>query len=822
MTQSRLVDDRPSRLSAHILDRLSADTHAKPFEHLVLAALEGPEALRQTLEAQATEPAAVPAAAAAAAPRVAYLKKIAVEGFRGIGKRADLDLHPGPGLTLVVGRNGSGKSSFAEALEQLLTGSTYRWKGRTKVWREGWRNLHWKPAALEAEVLLEGEKGVATITRTWADDAELEQGQTAVQVHGKPKADLPSLGWDGPLETYRPFLSYNELGSMLDEGPSKLFDALAQILGLDALTAAEKVLADERKAREKPHKDADQARQQQLARLETSDDPRAQALHAVLQKKAWSETEADAVLAGEMGEAADSETRALQGLAQLQAPTGEQAAAVAAEVRHAHAKVQATAATLAKRSKDLADLLDLALRFHDAHGDQDCPVCGNAAALDTAWHAKTARDAARLREAAKEATEAHRAVDAARRKAGLLRLSHEIDAGPGLEQPRERARQARDDWNAGLDLADLEALAAQVEQGQGATEAAYRDLQRAALEELKKKEDAWRPIAEQVRQWLAVARVARQRAEPVTRLKAAEGWLKQANEDLRNERFTPIKEKAQEIWKRLRMQSNVDLDDIRLAGSSTRRQVELDVSVDGVKGAALGVMSQGELHALALSLFVPRATLAESPFRFIVIDDPVQSMDPARVDGLAQVLRETARDRQVVVFTHDDRLPEAIRRLQIPATTIEVARREQSAVETRLAKDPVARYIDDAFAVAKASEDGLPEKAARRVVPGLCRLAIDAACTEAVRRRRLARGDRHADVEQLLTSVSGSKALAALALFDDETRAGDVLGHLNKQKRDHADVFRIVNEGAHELQAAAMLDTVRQSERLARWIQGLK
>jgi wobble nucleotide-excising tRNase len=89
----------------------------------------------------------------------------------------------------------------------------------------------------------------------------------------------------------------------------------------------------------------------------------------------------------------------------------------------------------------------------------------------------------------------------------------------------------------------------------------------------------------------------------------------------------------------------------QLTGDGTRRR---DVAVDGVAGVALGVMSQGELHSLALSLFVPRATLPESPFRFIVIDDPVQSMDTARVDGLARVLEGASADRQVVVFTHDD------------------------------------------------------------------------------------------------------------------------------------------------------------------------
>ncbi len=101
----------------------------------------------------------------------------------------------------------------------------------------------------------------------------------------------------------------------------------------------------------------------------------------------------------------------------------------------------------------------------------------------------------------------------------------------------------------------------------------------------------------------------------------------------------------------------------------------LDVTIDGVPGAALGVMSQGELHALALSLFFPRATLPESPFRFVVVDDPVQSMDPAKVDGLARVLERAAATRQVLVFTHDDRLSEAVRRLGIDATVVEVARK---------------------------------------------------------------------------------------------------------------------------------------------------
>ena len=230
-------------------------------------------------------------------------------------------------------------------------------------------------------------------------------------------------------------------------------------------------------------------------------------------------------------------------------------------------------------------------------------------------------------------------------------------------------------------------------------------------------------------------------------------------------------------------------------------------------------MSQGELHSLALSLFIPRATLPESPFRFIVIDDPVQSMDPARVDGLARVLQAASKDRQVVVFTHDDRLPEAVRRLNIKATVVEVTRKEGSLVSTRVSKDPVSRYLEDAFTLAKTTD--LPQEVARRVVPGLCRQAIEAACMETIRRRRIGRGEPHADVEDLLESLTSTKSLAALALFDDKDRAGEVLPRLNKENKASADTFRAVNEGAHEAMNGDVLAVVRNSEKLATWVQSL-
>ncbi len=196
----------------------------------------------------------------------------------------------------------------------------------------------------------------------------------------------------------------------------------------------------------------------------------------------------------------------------------------------------------------------------------------------------------------------------------------------------------------------------------------------------------------------ATAAVAQRALLP--RLKSAEPWLRGAHERIREQRFAPIADQVQENWRELRQSSSVQLGELQPRGhrSSTQRRLTLDVTIDDEKGSALGVMSQGEINCLALSLFLPRASMAESPFRFLVIDDPVQAMDPVKVEGLAQVLDRVSTTRQVIVLTHDERLAEAVRRLEMDATIVEVSRRENSVVELRTDLDPVKRHIDDAMA----------------------------------------------------------------------------------------------------------------------------
>jgi hypothetical protein len=173
----------------------------------------------------------------------------------------------------------------------------------------------------------------------------------------------------------------------------------------------------------------------------------------------------------------------------------------------------------------------------------------------------------------------------------------------------------------------------------------------------------------------------------------------------------------------------------------------------------------------------------------------------------------------VIVFTHDDRLPESARRLGIPATVLNVTRRKKSSVDVRETMDPVFGYIDDARALAKTGE--LPSSVIARVVPGFCRAAVEAACMEAVRIRRLGRGEPHEAVEALLLTNTKMHPLMALALFDDEAKTGDVLARLNKFGKWAGDAFMACKEGAHEAHAGDLDALIAASHQLAAKVRAL-
>ncbi|MFG1765760.1 AAA family ATPase [Micromonospora parva] len=780
-----------------IFDRLASDDVPTETAELVLAALTGEDNLTSALAGTPTQLDGHSPTDDGPAERI-WLKSVTVAGFRGVGPERTIQIGPGPGFTLVVGRNGSGKSSFAEAAELALTGDSARWADKTSVWRTGWRNLHNPdPCWVDVELRVDGMATPTRVHRAWPVGAELADAEVTVTSARGRHTGLSELGLARPLELYRPFLTAAELGKLAAGTQSQLFDALFAILGLDALTDADQRLLRAARPHETTIKEVRGQRTALVDALAGVADDRARRTVALLRGRGAVDLGAVTAILDEPDEATtDQQVLHCRELAALAPPPVDEVTRLAGQLRDAAAEARRYDGGRSRAALRSAELLRLALEHHEDDGDGSCPVCATGT-LDGGWRAAAAQSLTDLRQRSVAAQ------TATTRLTALLRQTHHliddlaVPEGPGPEPAvgalRDAVAALRRVPGEPTDLADH--LAARYPAVVAAADAA-----RAYAEGfLRQRDTGWRAAAADVREWVAAADGLPAREATLTRLKAARTWLKNAGAQIRDERVAPFAGHSQRIWAQLRQESNVELGSMTLAGANTRRRVVFPVSVDGAdNGTALGVMSQGEMQALGLATFLPRSCAPESPFRFIVVDDPVQSMDPSKVDGLARVLAELAEQRQVVVFTHDTRLPDAVRRLDLgKARIIEVTRAEKSVVTLRPGSDPVTRYLDDASALAR--NDEIPAEVRGPVVAELCRSAVEAACHRAVWRTRVARGVPHADIEAAIEDASRRVATTvALAVFDDAEKGGDVLGWLGRRHgRRAVNAYQACREGVH-------------------------
>ncbi|KIQ63147.1 hypothetical protein TR51_30735 [Kitasatospora griseola] len=697
-----------------------------------------------------------------------YLSSLAVNGFRGIGPRARLSLSPRPGVNLVVGRNGSGKSSLADAIEVGFTGTRAHRAGQDTTRGGYWTNLHnAETPKIELKLAIEGDTGNSTLTRTWASE-EFGSSEATFKRPGHGTVPLAEAGWTTALADHRPFLSHTDLDLMLTGKPSERYDAIAGILGMDLLsTAVNKLNAKEKAlaATAKEAKDSLPDLKDALYALE-DDDRAVQALLAVDTPGALDLDTIDALVAG-LPPADDSRLAELRIEAEAQGPDLAEVGEAVQRLRIALADVEDLHGTDAENARLRADLLEKALAHADRHPDDDaCPACGTERVLGREWYDRAAWQVTELRSEAKTAEDTHAAVRTGKRNLQNL-----------IESPRRIPAVLAGPWAVWTGcrrITDPVALARSAEDAATVLADACDTVRRRATRELEERDERWRALVIRLAAWADKARETERNKPLLSNLRKAAKWLKDLSTELREQRMERFTDATQGIWERLRQESNVDLTAVSLKGSEKAnvRKLVMAASVDGQDAPALDVMSQGELHSLALSLFLPRATTADSPFGFLVIDDPVQSMDPTKVHGLAQVLHELGRHRQIVVFTHDPRLQKAFTDQELPVTVFQVVRGEESRVKVDCVDDPVAQAISDARAI--ASTPNLPPETYSNVLPGLCRISLENAFLEAAWIRHHRAGGSEHDLTAAIDSAERFQEVAALALFGDAQRGSDV------------------------------------------------
>lgn len=768
-----------SDLTSWVSARLDADAKlADDAKLLILAALEGKTALA---DMAGYTPQAATAASEEADPVGAFLKQIKVRGFRGIGPESQLDLDPFPSLTVISGRNGSGKSSFAEALEVALTGTTYRWHARASQWKERWRNLHdGDPTRIDVTLAEEGV-GPTRLSVEWPTGAELDGMTTSLQRQGdKKQAGVEGLGWAGPLETYRPMLTYEELGALLSAEPKVLYDAISTVLGLEQLADAVKALDEHRKISTAPESALRNDKRAIGQSLDTLEDERASQASVLLAAKVLD--------AGELRRLATGTTpdtgagARLRALLPLTLPSEEACQSAASELNAAVWHLADVGNRVGGALQRRSHLISAAIVVHEHEGDQACPVCAGGtldSARISALRAELQEDNERLSELQMARTRHAAALDAARALIAPAPAPLVADLPASVSGLAQSSAAA---WAAWANApADPLALSEHLTKEAAPARAALDALQLAAEASVNDLDEAWSTIAGRLAAYADAADAWENKKPAATAAAAAHKWLKQNEIVLKNERVKPIAEEAKRIWAGLRQDSNVEIAGLTLESSNTRRHVVISAEVDGEDAGALAVMSQGELHSLALALFLPRATMTESPFRFVVLDDPVQAMDPAKVDGLVKVLLEIAKTRQVVVFSHDDRLASAVRRAPkgVPIKILEVVREANSKVTPVVTFSPAERFMKDAFGLVK--DTGLPDETRRRVLPGLLRMALEAQARESFFARELSRGSTHELVEKAWEDAQKTRDRLALAI-DKPTKIDAWLDKANYRK----------------------------------------
>jgi energy-coupling factor transporter ATP-binding protein EcfA2 len=711
-----------------------------------------------------------------------FLRSIQVEGFRGIGPQAQIKFAGGPGLTIIAGSNGSGKSSFAEALERVLTGTAQRWEKGVADEKE-WRNVHTKdrPSAVRVVWREDGDKTDSSLKLEWAEGEDFKDAATMILRSGQASQPWAGTNWGDLIERYPPLLSYTAFAKILQGTQLELFDVFNPLLGLGPLESADTRIQQRHKELESAEKLVANAWLVMQRACEASG---ISSLIELVVAAASAGLEPSAVLERALaGDATSVDGATLRRLAEVTPIDASKMVTLAVAVLKATETLAKSSDTDTERDERLLAVLRSARDVHLHDAALFCPVCSTGT-LDDAWaaSAQLSIDAIehRLR-ALHNARALHRSA-----QNELLAALPATESVPTIaEIPNSmEARSAVGMLRSLVDVSPLDVAALRT--AADAAAKAVAEASRQAFSVLGESAEKSRPAIAAIGSWVTAADGHIDVKAKLAHHVEARKWLRTCMETFRVERLKSMNQLMLDNWGKLQQTSRVKVDPFEISGIKTSRKLGMTCSIDGESANARSVLSQGELHALGLSMFLPRALHRESPFGFLVIDDPVQALDVRKVDGLAQLLNDIAVTRQVIVFTHDERLPDAVHRLGLQATVLKVSVKRSS--------DAVSRALEEAEVLLK--DTAIPAAAAVRSVAGCCRAAIEESAVRRFRRESFGSGESVEEIDRILKkhlSFWDRVSLGAWGVVD-----ADASGRSRAVDHRVGLLLSALNKGAHE------------------------
>jgi len=637
------------------------------------------------------------------------LKKLTVKGFRGFNDEQPILLDSG--VVLVYGLNGSGKSSFTEALEWLFFGEISRQRlSRCKSeyqCEEYLRNLFYtKPENpfVEVEGII---GGTSTIVRK-----ELTSTGEKFLIDGKEVENLESLNLN--LENYfRPMLAQTEIKALVDSEQKDRWEQLSSILGQDDLTKLRENLITLKNTKRDEGYKKQEVRWNSII-SDVSDLTSLSSLLAPIQNL-------DGTLAlDELKKIISSETLSFDGLSEeikvkqkslLNTELGKRVAEVtyrdSAELKKFFENVsdyfrkledEAIKSTYGGHDHSYLDFLKSGRVFAKP---PKCPFC-----LEKALTGKRLQSIDKSLEQGKEAQEAKSQFN---QQKGLIDtwVKSYPDSSKTFLPPQQELRIISQKF---LDIGEkkLASLVQELDKSITAMvgemdkeittirETGFTYLEAKYFHKQETEEDfkeklknfissalVWHenvatewgnlktkiaeklPLSgnmnqEELKKWLALEKICTffSGAEMFVRqndlLKKIDEIQKKLEKHEKAEVERLLNEHAQEIknyYEKLNPGDQIQFSGIEVKGGE-RRQAKLKAEAFGKEVNPVTFFSEAHTNSLALSIYFPQRVDRNNTWDTVILDDPVQSMDENHSQALIDILVDISSKKQVIVLTH--------------------------------------------------------------------------------------------------------------------------------------------------------------------------
>lgn len=673
------------------------------------------------------------------------ISRLRIEAFRGFRDVREFDLSAS--AVVVTGPNGTGKTSFFDALQWVLLGKIERLESlRARKNVEHIVSQYRSGRKAVVEIDLELTAGTVSIRRSG------DQSGSTLELF---RAGLPPVyGDQAERELHRLLLSSNGLTledalttsglmqqdvlrSVLEARPAERFKQLSTILGLGRLEAFEEAtkaasaesVEREKRAREELAKASEKVQwastQIEIARARLVSRPQIDAVRAevferlartprdvVLGKEHFSLDQPEQVreVAAFYARRAD-EVEVLGGMADrlrdyanIDIPAEGALELLAESVEQATVNLHAAEQTRARAQSQLnsarktaADVAKLAASAIPMLSDK-CPVCSqtiDASHVEQDLLAK-AEASGTLLELEMVFTESHNVWV----EAGEKRKATEAALSDG--QRRERVAREAADLRSSMSTAALELYApdtpvyldlAHLGDDSTAIAESARDAVvylRSARQALHEFLEVFDRQAEQSSLERAQAEFAglqgeyahlevqfETASERARKLKGLAKATVEARVEVTDRRLRSLQPLVADIYHRLDPHPafktvDFELDTYYRRGTTSPRVVD---SVADVSADPLLVLSTSQANIVALSYFLAMSlSMRSEGLPFLLLDDPVQSMDDVNVLGFADLCRHLREDRQLIVSTHERRLSGLLERKLAPRQPGETTR----------------------------------------------------------------------------------------------------------------------------------------------------